>query len=116
MKVSFEGIGEVAVTCFAAETLAKGDVVKMTGNATVGVCVANDGFCGVAMNGMEGGTAAVQMGGCCTVKYSGTAPTVGWTKISADGAKGVKADATATGTAYLILSVDTAAKTAVIRL
>ncbi|MEG0440985.1 MAG: hypothetical protein RR544_01605 [Oscillospiraceae bacterium] len=116
MKVSFEGIGEVAVTCFAGETVAKGDVVKMTGNGTVGACAAGDAFCGVALGGAERGTAAVQMGGCCAVSYSGTAPTVGWTKISADGAKGVKADATATGTAYLVLSVDTAAKTAVIRL
>lgn len=116
MKVSFEGIGEVAVTCFAAETVAKGDVVKMTGNGTVGASAAGDAFCGVAMTGAKGGTAAVQMGGCCAVQYSGAAPVVGWTKISADGTKGVKADATAAGIAYLILSVDTAAKTAVIRL
>jgi hypothetical protein len=110
MKVSFEGIGEMLVTCYAESGTARGMVVKMTDNGEVGPCSAGDRFCGVAVSVAEDSFAAVQMGGLGTVGYSGGAPVVGWVKLSADATGGVAVDETS-GVAHLVVSVDSAAGT-----
>lgn len=46
MSVSFEGVGQVCAT-FLGGKLAEGQVVKLTGNGTVGACGDGDHlFCG----------------------------------------------------------------------
>lgn len=134
MSISFEGIGEVTATFLLAEGSAvkPGNVVCLTGNDTVGLGSAGKVPCGVAVSVAEDGYVAVQLGGLAEVSYSGsTAPTAGWNTLEADGSGGVKVAAAGTATqssestgstgspaglSCLVVSVDTAAKTAVIKL
>ena len=113
MSVSFEGVGQVCAT-FLGGGLTEGQVVKMTGNGTVGGCGANDAFCGVALCCKED-ACTVQVGGFVSVSYSGTAPVVGWQTLAADGEGGVKAAGTG-GVNCLVADVDAAAKTVTILL
>ena len=66
-------------------------------------------FCGVSVN-VNGGYAGVQLSGVVTMPYTGTdAPAVGYAALASDGAYGVKASTK--GNTYLVLSVNTTAKT-----
>lgn len=112
MKVSFEEIGRLSVT-FAAESGEAGQVCKVTGNAAVSPCAADEVFCGV-MEGIRGGFAGVQLHGFATVSYTGTAPSVGYCNLVADGNGGVKTGSS--GRSYLVVNVDPAAETATIEL
>ena len=93
MKLSYEGIGQWAAT-FACDDLAEGELVKVSANGTVAACA-------VALGGMV--TAGY------TVPAEGAAPALGWSGLSADGEGGVQADAD--GSTYLVVDVDTTAKT-----
>ncbi|MEA4946652.1 MAG: hypothetical protein VB058_03705 [Oscillospiraceae bacterium] len=53
--------------------------------------------------------ATVKLDGFVTVPYTGAAPAVGFSALSADAAGGVRVNAA--GREYLVLEVDTAAKT-----
>lgn len=88
MSVSFEGVGQVCAT-FLGGKLTEGQVVKLTGSGTVGACAAGDSFIGAAIC-CKDDACTVQVGGFVTVSYSGTAPTVGWCALTADGNGGVK--------------------------
>ena len=110
MNVSFEENGRLAVT-FAQSGCQGGQVCKVSANGTVAPCAAGDKFCGV-VEGVRGGIAAVQVAGFATVAVSGTV-NVGYVNLCADGAGGVKSG---TGREYLVVSVDAAAKTAIIKL
>lgn len=107
MKVSFEGIGEQVVS-FAASGTVKGNFVKMSANGTVAACSAGDGFVGYCIEA-DGGFADVQTAGFITCPYTGTAPTVGYSILVADTAGKVKG--AQSGREYLVLTVDTTAKT-----
>lgn len=109
MKISFEGIGQWTAT-FACTGVQEGNLVKVSGNGSVGACGAGEAFCGQAVSlGRSGDACAVQLGGFITADYTGdTAPTVGWCGLSADGSGGVKADST--GRSFLVADVDAAAK------
>lgn len=88
-KFSFEEMGAVTVS-FAADTGVKGgQVVKVTGNGTVGPCAAGDAFCGVAL-APRNGAAAVQVRGFTKVSRTGQL-NLGWVELVADGQGGVKA-------------------------
>ena len=105
MKLSYEGIGQWAAT-FACDDLAEGELVK--------ICGAGDDFCGMVLSVSRGGDAcAVALGGMVTAGYTvpaeGAAPALGWSGLSADGEGGVQADAD--GSTYLVVDVDTTAKT-----
>ena len=113
MNISFEGVGQVCAT-FLGGGLTEGQVVKMTDNGTVGACSADDPFCGVALC-CKDDACTVQVGGFVAVKYSGTAPTVGWGTLAADGKGGVKTAASG-GVSYLVTDVDTTAKSVTIML
>ena len=79
MSISYEGIGEWCAT-FVCGAVSEGDIVKVSANGTVGKCTAGDGFCGVVRAVAHDGKACtVQLGGLASVKYSGTAPAVGFT-------------------------------------
>ena len=134
MSISFEGIGEVTATFLAEEDSAvkPGNVVCITGNNTVGLGTAGTVPCGVAATVSEDGHVGVQLGGLAEVAWSGTtAPSAGWNTLAADGSGGVKVVAASTttqpagstastssttGHPYLVVSVDTADSTAVIKL
>ena len=108
-QISFEDIGNLMVTFCAEEGVQSGQMVKMTGNGTVGPCGEGDTFCGVA--GMpRSGAVGVQVGGF--VKVAATMPlSVGKIGLVADGKGGVKVG---DGTAVLVVDVDTVEKTAAI--
>lgn len=107
MKVSFEGIGEQVVS-FAANGEVKGAFVKLSANGTVAACSAAENFMGFCINA-EDGFADVMTHGYITCPYTGTAPVVGYSQLTADTAGKVKT--AQTGREYLVLDVDTAAKT-----
>lgn len=108
MNISFDGMNQWAAT-FATSDAVEGHVVKMTAGATVGACTDGDSFCGVTAAKRAGDACAVQLAGVVTAPYTGTAPTVGYAKLSANGTGGVKASST--GREYLVLDIDPSANT-----
>ena len=108
MAISFDAIGERYVTFFAGETAEDGKLCKVTANGTVGKCAADDAFCGVITQ-VRGGTASVLMNGYVELPYTGTAPSVGYCILAAADDASVKS--AESGKTYLVVNVDTAAKT-----
>ncbi len=111
MKAAFEEIGYMAVT-FADGGCTAGQVCKVSAGGTVAPCADGNKFCGIAQS-IRGGFVGVQVAGFAQVSYTGTAPGVGYVNLCANGDGGVK---TGSGREYLVVSVDTAAKTAIIKL
>lgn len=113
--ISMEGIGAEYVTFYTdAGADDAGKVCEISGNDTVSVCTAGGKFCGV-LRSVISGVACVQTAGVCRVGYSGSAaPTVGYCAMAGDGKGDVCADPD--GREILVLHIDTAAKTADIRL
>ena len=106
--VSFEGIGQWSAT-FACAGVREGQAVKVSGSGEVTKCADGDRFCGVVNTvGRDGEACGVALGGMVSVPYTGSAPAVGWTGLSADGEGGVKADGA--GEKYLVAVVDESAK------
>ncbi len=105
MNVCFNGFGENVLTFETQGTIAVGDPVMITGNGVVQA--ASGRFCGICTN-IRNGYASVQLSGYARAAYT-TAPDVGYSKITASGGK-INADGT-NGTEYLVLDVDTTAKT-----
>ena len=95
MNVSFNGFNENTVTFEANGTINVGAPVMITANGKVSA--ANGAFCGI----------------CTVVPYT-NAPSVGFSKISAGSGK-ITADST-NGREFLVIDVDTTAKTAGIML
>lgn len=110
MNVSYEEIGRLAVT-FADGGVAAGQVCKVSGNGKVAPCADGEKLCGV-VEGVRGGHAAVQVEGFVSVAFSGSV-SLGYVNLCANGTGGVKAGE---GREYLVVSVDEAAMTAVIKL
>ena len=110
MNVSFEEIGWMAVT-FASIGCEAGQVCKVSETGTVAPCAAGEKFCGV-VEGIRGDYAAVQMEGFAQVAISGSVG-LGYVNLCADGLGGVKAG---TGREYLVVSVDEADHSAIIKL
>ena len=90
MKLSYEGIGQWAAT-FACQQAAEGELVKISENGTVAACSDGEDFCGVV-----------------TAGYTGGAPALGWSGLSADGAGGVKTSES--GREFLVVDVDPSAQ------
>ena len=103
MSVAFDGIGACLLT-FKAGQVAKGDIVAMTDNDTVGTAAANAAPVGIVLN-KRLDWAAVQVAGYAQVTYSGTAPKVGWNSLAADGSGGLRT-VTSGGRNCLVVSVD----------
>ena len=112
MKHSYEGIGHLAVT-FPAFDSVPGHVCKLNLNGDATMCDSGDKFIGVT-EAVQNYMAAVQVEGFATVRYSGTKPDMGYVSLVADGDGGVMIDST--GRAYLVVSVDSEEMTAVIKL
>ena len=117
MSISYQGIGEWCAT-FGCGAVSEGEIVKVSANGTVAKCTAGNGFCGVVRAiAHDGKACTVQLGGLAEVKYSGTAPAVGYAELVANGTGGVsKPGDNQSGSAYLVLSVDSAAGKAIIKL
>ena len=118
MNISYQGIGEWCAT-FCCGDPAEGGVVAVTDNGEVDACDAGDIFCGVVRSiAHDGKTCAVQLAGLAAVKYSGDdVPEIGYNELVADGDGGVAvAGEDDAGMNYLVISVYTTAKTAVIKL
>lgn len=113
MIISFHGIGQVCAT-FLGRDIKEGQVVKMSGRGIVAPCSDGNDFCGV-VTCCRDDVCSVQVSGFVTVSYSGAAPAVGWTALSANGSGGVKADSTG-GRNYLVVDIETSNKTATIKL
>ena len=113
MSVSFEGVGQICAT-FLGSGLTEGKVVKLSQNGTAAPCKTDDPFCGVVLHCGDG-ACTVQVRGFVSVPYSGTAPTVGWCALAADGQGGVKTAASG-GMKLLVVDVDATAKTVTVML
>jgi hypothetical protein len=109
--VGYDKIGANGITFDSA--LARGtnedDVVKISANGTVAVCSAADQFHGVARVIEGDGHCTVQTKGIVTILYTGTAPTIGYFTLEADGSGNVQIVATpALGDKfYHVINVDT---------
>ena len=113
MNRYFEDIGQVMATFAAGTGATAGQVCKVSAGKTVAACSSGDAFCGVVDHVGPAG-AAVVLRGFVTVAYSSTAPTVGYSTLSANGSGGVAVNAD--GQRYLVVDVDTTASTATILL
>ena len=102
-KVSFEDIGAVIATFAAKDDVKPGQMVKITANGEVGACSAKS---------VRSGFAGVQVKGFLTLPITGDV-SLGRVSLEADGTGGVQA-ATTGGVTTLVVSVDSAAKTAVV--
>lgn len=111
MNVSFEEIGRLSASFRHAGGQEK-QVCKLSAADTVNACADGDRFCGV-IETVRGNLAGVQLHGFAEVSYTGAAPAIGYANLQANGQGGVKA---AGSQSYLVVSVNTAAKTAVIEL
>ena len=83
------------------------------GSGAVSACAAGEAFCGVVISAARDGAAcSVALGGMLTAAYSGAAPALGWTTLTADGSGGVKAEVgeQESGVRALAVEVDTAGK------
>jgi len=110
MRVSFEGMGEKAMTFLnsKASPAVSGKTVRVSASDTVAACADGERFAGFCIDA-DSELATVKAGGFVTAAYTGTAPTVGYANLVSDAAGGVKLSAT--GGEYLIVEVSTAAKT-----
>ena len=110
MSISFGGVGELCVTFKAAASVTRGCPVKMSANDTVAACSNGDRMMGVAIDVKEDGYCTVQVSGVVAMKYTGSAPTVGYAVLGANGSGGVKAVSSG-GSEFLVLNVDSASGT-----
>ena len=107
MKSSFEGIGQWAATFACSGDVAEGQVVKVSANGEVSACSDGEKFCGMAaVVGRDGAACSVVLGGMVTAAYTGSAPALGWSGLSANGSGGVKANTS--GREHLVVDVDAA--------
>lgn len=109
MSIKFNGLMNEVATFKVASKITAGTPVNVSANDTVAASASGAAFCGVAAN-YNNGLQGVQLRGYALLSYTSTAPTVGYSLLVANGAGGVKVDAT-NGKAYLVVNVDTTAKT-----
>ncbi len=106
MNVSFNGFGENVVTFETEGSVSAGMPVMVSESGKVKA--ANGVFCGICV-GERNGYAAVQLSGYVKVTFS-AAPAIGYTKLV--GKSGKVSTDTSTGREYLVVDIDTVAKTA----
>ncbi len=104
MKISLNGYGENAATFRFTGLVRTNSPVSMSDNFTVKPSEENECIIGVALNKRDD-IAAVQLSGYVQLDYSGTAPSVGICKLTADGNGGVAVNAS--GREYIVTDVNT---------
>ncbi len=105
MNVCFKGYGENVVTFEIDGSITDGAPVMVSDSGKVKA--ASGAFCGVCVS-QRGGYAAVQLNGYAKLPY-GTAPSVGYAKLSASAGKVNKDDTN--GREYLVVDINTTDKT-----
>lgn len=106
MSVSFGGFHNETATFKTSAEMEKGTPVTISANGTV-AAAGSSAFCGIVDN-CDGQYAAVQIYGEVTAAYTGTAPSLGYTKLAASGTAVKFSEA---GREYLVISVDETAGT-----
>ena len=112
MSVSYEGIGYLAVTLPNRNcTVGQLCTLNLSGQGVN----AGDGetFLGV-VEAVDGKKMAVQIEGFVTMKYSGTAPSLGYVKLSSNGNGGVRVNNA--GREYLVLECNNDTSTVIMKL
>lgn len=102
-KVSFEAIGQVAATFYAADGVKAGQVVKLSADSTVAPCAEGEKFVGVAVTDAKDGCAGVQVAGFAVIPCADETVKAGYVSLAADGNGGVKK---ADGAEYLVAAVN----------
>ncbi len=111
MKQSFSGLNEIVVTFSGAVSVE--DIITIGENGMVSKATAEKDIIGVCVS-KNADIAGVMIRGAVELNYTGTAPTVGNTSLATAGNNYIKTSTT--NQEYLVLSVDTIAKTAVVLL
>ncbi len=104
MNISFQAVGHEFLTFGCTATDKEGYPCKMSANGTVTAGASGDAFMGI-LGAVRDGSARVLFRGYYEIAYSGTAPSLGYAILAADGDGGVKA--ATTGHEYLVMNVDT---------
>jgi len=107
MKISYDGLFDKCAT-FMCGDIEENTPVKVSENCTVAAAASDEEFCGVVA-GVRNGMCAVKMNGAVTLGYTGNAPALGFTQLSADGNGGVKS--ASSGIMRLVVEVDEQAAT-----
>lgn len=108
MNISYQGIGQETLTMRCNSQLAEGMLCYPALEDILAYCVSDDEFFGVVQK-VRNGLATVVYRGFVTVPYNGTAPSVGWTALTAHDQNSVKASAD--GVCHWVTTVDELAKT-----
>ncbi len=108
MVIYLDGFERKEVTINATRDVEKGKTVEFTDSYTVDRTIDGHIFDGVCTH-VDNGLASVQLKGYAKVTYTGTAPAYGYSKLTADGKGGVKADEN--GRYVLVTHIDTDSKT-----
>ena len=103
MKVAYEVIGHLTVT-FPNNSAVAGQVCKLSTQGKCEKCSDGDIFCGVVEEVTPAG-AAVQLQGFVKLSYTGAIPYAGYTKLSSNGAGGVKIYDVEPKTAAMLMAV-----------
>lgn len=109
MDSIIKGFETKEVTLFCDDSVNTNSVVMLTSAYTVSLPADGEPFCGLCTN-ITDSFASVVLKGVTDVPYSGSAPSVGYVRLSSDGAGAVKVDDT-NGREYLVIAVNSETKT-----
>jgi hypothetical protein len=112
MKISYDGIGYLAVT-MPTNGCDEGHVCALNYEGKAMSCPDGEDFFGVVLT-TDNDRAHVQIEGFAKVAYTGTAPVPGFVNLVSNGYGGVTINSD--GRMYLVVSVDNAEKTLVLKL
>lgn len=107
MNSNFTGFNTKEVTLAVSGNVTAGAPVKLTAGGDAAPCASAEKFCGIC-SAVREGYASVIMTGYAVASYSGTAPSVGFNKLAANGNGSVTVNEN--GKEYLVVSVDTTEK------
>ncbi|MDD6023683.1 MAG: hypothetical protein PUC06_05515 [Oscillospiraceae bacterium] len=110
--VGFDGIGSMVITVKDGGVV-PGQPCKCSGGKAMEKAAAGEAFQGVCL-WQRDDIAGVQVDGFVTMPYTGTAPTVGFDILAADGNGGVQKSAS--GKSRMIVDVDSVLKTVTFRI
>ncbi len=108
MNHYFSGFNTKEITLHADESVKKGSAVVFADDSTVKAAAAGQIFCGICTK-IRNGLASVVFSGHVTVPFGGSAPALGYQKLSADGNGAVKSDEN--GKHFLVVCSDETDKT-----
>ena len=110
--VGFDGIGSMVITVKDGG-VALGQPCKCSGGRAMAKAAGGEAFQGLCL-WQRDGIAGVQVDGFVTLPYTGSAPTVGFCILAANGSGGVQTSAS--GISRMIVDVDSVQKTVTFRI